>query len=84
MEDKILVRVRMPIADVSQDVRIPLNLTVSTVSEMLAQMFIQSCQRPLPMCERPTLWLSSAENPLDEAMTIRELGIADSDELFLI
>jgi len=84
MKDKVLVRVRLPMADLNYDVRLPADIPVSRVTDTLLQT-LQSLQKsPLPVKDRPVLWSMKNAKPLETDKTLRELGVTDSDMLFMI
>ena len=84
MKDKVLVRVRLPMADLNYDVRLPADISVSRITDTLYKT-VQSLQKtPLPVKKRPILWSMKSISPLQTDKTLREQGVTDSDMLFLI
>lgn len=84
MKEKVLVRVGVPMADIAFDMRIPYDLSAATTAGMAADMLNSLAGRRLPLNPVPVLWYGKTGKVLEDAKTIREYEITDSDILLLI
>ena len=84
MKEKVLVRVKLPMADMAFDVRIPYDISVAVAAKMIAKMFKQITREDLPISKEPILLKAPIGELIDGTKTIRESGITDSDLLLLI
>lgn len=84
MKDKVLIRISVPMADMAYDFRVPLDLPLGTVSEMITGMLRNATEEQIPLSNVPLLWCAKTGIMPDRRKTIRELGLTDSDMLLLI
>lgn len=84
MNDKVLIRVSIPIADIAYDFRIPYDLTAGTTARVVTDMIRQIASNPIPLSEDPVLWEYSRGEVLNAQKTIREIGIENGAMLLLV
>lgn len=83
-KEKVMVRVTVPMANISYDLKIPRDLTSHSVTGTVIALFKQKNGYDFPLSEMPSLWRKKDGTELDSSCTVRELGITDSEELLLI
>ncbi|MBQ9325532.1 MAG: hypothetical protein IJ246_07165 [Clostridia bacterium] len=84
MNDKVLVRISVPMADIHYDMRIPCDLTCHTVAHHIRDMLERMQGHAIAVSENPVLWIGKAQRIADSGKTLREMGITDSDLLLLL
>lgn len=84
MQEKVLIRVEIPLADEACDFRVPYDLQCATVADIITGMFQQINQNCLPIHNPPFLWHARDHKTLDDTRTLREQGVMDSDLVILI
>ena len=84
-DDKILIRVMLPISGIVHDVRLPANLKVRDVVPVLAAMLEKLHEGGLLLSKEQLLCRSgTGEVFADPNATLQESGIRDSDMLYLV
>ena len=84
MKEKVLVRIDIPVAGLSYDMKIPLDLTVGTASQVITKLVRSQSEDTIPLSKAPVLWKSDSGRELDQAQTIREIGTRDGDMFLLL
>ncbi len=84
MDDKVLVRVRLPMADAEYDMRVPMDIPVSRATRMVAELCAKRYGARPPLQASPALWSPQSGAPLPGNRTLRELTVASGDMLLLI
>lgn len=84
MKEKVLIRVEVPLADEACDFRVPYDLPCVTVADMITGMFQKMNRNCLPIHDPPFLWHERNHAALDEARTLREQGVMDSDLIVMV
>ena len=84
MKEKVLVRINVPIANLSYDIKIPYELTIGTASQVITRLIKSQNEDAVPLSAIPVLWKSSDGRELDQSKTIREIGTKDGDMFLLI
>lgn len=84
-ENKILVRIVLPMSGIAHDVKLLPILKIRDVVPTLIQIFSQLHKDSLLLNNQPLLCLSETGEPLtDPDATIEECGIRDADILYLV
>ncbi len=84
MKEKVFIRLQLPIADRSYDVRLPFDAAADTITDTLVKMLRSQQPQGLALQNSPMLWSAREGRPLAADRTLREQGILDSDLLYLI
>lgn len=84
MKEKVMVRISIPVANLSYDMRIPYDLTVGTASQVISRMIKHQSENIVPLSKTPVLWKSNNGKKIDQSKTIREIGTKDGDMFLLI
>ena len=84
MKEKVLIRISVPIANRSYDMKIPYDLTVGTASQVITKLVKSQSEDMLPLSKTPVLWTSDNGSELDRSKTIRETGTKDGDMFLLL
>ncbi|WP_369413332.1 EsaB/YukD family protein [Aristaeella hokkaidonensis] len=84
MKEKVLIRISVPIANRSYDMKIPYDLTVGTASQVITKLVKSQSEDMLPLSKTPVLWTSDNGSELDRSKTIREIGTKDGDMFLLL
>ena len=84
MNEKVLVRVKLPMADMAYDARIPLDVSAGIAVRMLIEMFEKLRETKLPVSASPALWMAGTGRQLDSSATLRELCVKDGDLLMIL
>ena len=84
MKEKVMVRIQVPIANLSYDMKIPYDLTAGTASQVISGMIRQQSEGIIPLSKHPVLWRSDRGTEVDQSQTIREIGTKDGDMFLLL
>ena len=84
MKEKVLVRISVPIANLTYDIKIPYDLSVRTASQVITRLIKSQSEEAVPLSKIPVLWKSSDGSEPEQSKTIREIGTRDGDLFLLI
>jgi hypothetical protein len=84
MKEKVFVRLQLPIANRSYDVRLPYDAAAGIITDTLVKMLRSQQPQELPLQASPMLWSAREGKPLAADRTLHEQGILDSELLYLI
>lgn len=84
MTEKILVRVRLPVAELERDVLIPTISMVGDLNKALARLFAEMSGGCFTASDDTGLWDAVTGQPLDAGKTIEELGVGSGAMLLII